>query len=439
MATYGEDTSGAYKVRDDGSKVYKNESNAQYFPDNYGGSAGWSYSGGSSGGSVATGSSGGGGSSGSGGSSPTYGQDTGGTYKIRPDGSKVYMNSGNAQYFPGNLGGGAGWNYSPVATTAMDLLSKYGLDELLRTPEFDEDAYLKKMQQLYNSQIAPLLAQIENQNRLTQESLKSQYNQSRKDLVAQGGAAKEGITNVMALQGLTGEPMGKALANVAATVGAQTSKLSADEIRDINSALADVESRKYQLQSQAAAQALSATSSRADQEASTAENRKWSLADLVMQMMGIQNESSQNALSNRRLDEAAALDLEKWNAYPESQDWYLPLYKESLTNKATTTGSSGGSSGGGLTSTEIKTNNLADAYEAIDAALEAGKTLEEIEASIRSQTADLTRQGVDPNKLISYLQTRAMDYTPEEAVNPLKQRPWWKQAIDTFVPGSQYR
>ncbi|MFA5384003.1 MAG: hypothetical protein WC364_04965 [Eubacteriales bacterium] len=101
-------------------------------------------------------------------------------------------------------------------------------------------------------------------------------------------------------------------------------------------------------------------------------------------------------------------------------------------------GSSAAKSSGSLTTTQ-KTNNLADAYEAIDAALASGNTQEEIEASIRSQSASLTRSGVDPNKLITYVQTRALDYTPTEKVNPLKQRPWWQQAIDTVVPGSQYR
>lgn len=42
MATYGKDSKGDYKIRDDGSKVYRDSSNAKYFPTDYGGSAGWS-------------------------------------------------------------------------------------------------------------------------------------------------------------------------------------------------------------------------------------------------------------------------------------------------------------------------------------------------------------------------------------------------------------
>lgn len=41
--SYGTDTSGSYKVNQDGSKVYMNDSNKKYFPTNYGGGAGWNY------------------------------------------------------------------------------------------------------------------------------------------------------------------------------------------------------------------------------------------------------------------------------------------------------------------------------------------------------------------------------------------------------------
>lgn len=43
MATYGRDSKGEYKIRDDGTKVYRDESNSKYFPNDYGGTAGWYY------------------------------------------------------------------------------------------------------------------------------------------------------------------------------------------------------------------------------------------------------------------------------------------------------------------------------------------------------------------------------------------------------------
>src|SRR5690554_64024 len=46
-------------------------------------------------------------------SSPSYGRDDKGDYKIRNDGSKVYRDASNAQYFPDNYGGTAGWKYTP--------------------------------------------------------------------------------------------------------------------------------------------------------------------------------------------------------------------------------------------------------------------------------------------------------------------------------------
>ena len=42
MATYGRDARGEYKIRDDGTKVYRTPENTKYFPTDYGGTAGWS-------------------------------------------------------------------------------------------------------------------------------------------------------------------------------------------------------------------------------------------------------------------------------------------------------------------------------------------------------------------------------------------------------------
>jgi len=49
-------------------------------------------------------------------SNPTYGQDSGGYYKIGTNGSKVYQTASNKQYFPNNYGGTAGWSYSSPST-----------------------------------------------------------------------------------------------------------------------------------------------------------------------------------------------------------------------------------------------------------------------------------------------------------------------------------
>lgn len=63
MPTYGVDSKGVYKDRDDGTRVYMDASNAQYFPNDYGGSAGWNYGGGPISGSGSGSSSGSSGSS----------------------------------------------------------------------------------------------------------------------------------------------------------------------------------------------------------------------------------------------------------------------------------------------------------------------------------------------------------------------------------------
>ncbi len=77
-------------------------------------------------GSSSSGSSGGKSSS----SSPTYGKDSKGNYKIGTDGKKVYQTTQNAQYFPDNYGGSAGWSYSSPSTgnittgnSTLDLLT----------------------------------------------------------------------------------------------------------------------------------------------------------------------------------------------------------------------------------------------------------------------------------------------------------------------------
>lgn len=55
MATYGRDSKGEYKIRDDGTKVYRTPENTKYFPTDYGGTAGWSTGGSASSGSGTSG------------------------------------------------------------------------------------------------------------------------------------------------------------------------------------------------------------------------------------------------------------------------------------------------------------------------------------------------------------------------------------------------
>lgn len=115
------------------------------------------------------------------------------------------------------------------------------------------------------------------------------------------------------------------------------------------------------------------------------------------------------------------------------------------TGGGTGTGGGGGSKSGG-TLTERNREALADAYDAIDAAIEQGLTEDEIDASIDSQHTDLIRQGIDPKKLKDYLSQKVYaggvalrKPTPEEIeTKRLQERPWWQRAID-YLPGEQYR
>lgn len=98
------------------------------------------------------------------------------------------------------------------------------------------------------------------------------------------------------------------------------------------------------------------------------------------------------------------------------------------------------------TLTERRQATLADAYDAIDAAINQGHTVEDIEASIDSQYSDLVRQGIDPAKLKQYLRDRAISgavsyrKTPKELeTERLKSRPFWQKAIDFILPFGQYR
>jgi ElaB/YqjD/DUF883 family membrane-anchored ribosome-binding protein len=111
---------------------------------------------------------------------------------------------------------------------------------------------------------------------------------------------------------------------------------------------------------------------------------------------------------------------------------------------------------------EEKAAKLADSYKAIDNLLATGTDPAEIQKIINDSEADLTRYGLTVEQPILYLNnkvalasggtrstgdpvkdmqvanaTKAAADQKEKA--RLDSRPWWEKAIDTVVPGAQYR
>ena len=103
-----------------------NESNKQYFPNNYGGTAGYDYANPTTSTSKPTSSN----SSSSSSGSISFNTDNKGTYKTDTNGNKIYMNESNKQYFPNNYGGTAGYDYvkptTPTTTVNTSVNSTLG-------------------------------------------------------------------------------------------------------------------------------------------------------------------------------------------------------------------------------------------------------------------------------------------------------------------------
>lgn len=123
---------------------------------------------------------------------------------------------------------------------------------------------------------------------------------------------------------------------------------------------------------------------------------------------------------------------------PEAQSWYLPLIRQSMeadiknalrsaNQPYSTVRSSGGSSSTPKpTQTERQNSALADAYDAVDQAYNAGLTYDEIESNIKSQTSNLTRQGVDIQKVLDYAASKAP---------AAQEEPGWYSRLDQKLGG----
>ena len=170
---------------------------------------------------------------------------------------------------------------------------------------------------------------------------------------------------------------------------------------------------------------------------------------------GYEGLKREDAITAQRNALADLMEREKWQANPESQSWYLPLFKQKTEADISNTlrsanmpygGSGGGSSSG--TQTDRNNSNLADAFEAVDSAISNGVSLEAIRSNINNQAASLTRVGVDPTKVVTYLESKyPTQPTPEEQAKAqeaaetyrLNSRPGWQQTVDYWLPGKQYR
>lgn len=96
----------------------------------------------------------------------------------------------------------------------------------------------------------------------------------------------------------------------------------------------------------------------------------------------------------------------------------------------------------GKTKEERQAAALADAYAAVDAALQKGLPPEDIERNIRSQSAELMRNNVNPDDVVDYLYSRVgleEKYRQGQERQKLQQRPWWQKLVDAILPGAQYR
>ena len=169
---------------------------------------------------------------------------------------------------------------------------------------------------------------------------------------------------------------------------------------------------------------------------------------------GFEGMGRTNAITARRGAFADTMEKDKWNKSLENQDWYMPMKKQMMelqladAMRPPSSGGGGGGGGGSMTQTDRFNNNLADAYDAVDAAISGGSNRDAIMAKINSQTAALVRAGVDPADVVAYLDGRIPTApSPEQQEKAaadaekyrLNSRPWGQQTVDYWLPGKQYR
>lgn len=119
-------------------------------------------------------------------------------------------------------------------------------------------------------------------------------------------------------------------------------------------------------------------------------------------------------------------------------------------------------SSGGASTNDLERNALADAYDAIDAAIASGVDYETLKNNLKSYEADFTRQGIRLADTILYLDNKVADaegrprstgdllkdaeaksnYEKQQKQlekQQLQARPFLQKAIDAILPGKQYR
>ncbi|MFZ5650153.1 MAG: hypothetical protein ACOY4I_04775 [Bacillota bacterium] len=145
-------------------------------------------------------------------------------------------------------------------------------------------------------------------------------------------------------------------------------------------------------------------------------------------------QAGRDAVSDEQWNKTFGLTQSKWDSSPEAQDWYLPLTKEGMqADIAAKNRSNTGGSTSKPTYTEKVNNSVADAYDAVDNALAAGHSADQVVANIQAQTANLVRQGVDPQKVIDYAYSRAGAYT-----QPAQDESWYTsldRKLGGWLPG----
>lgn len=115
--------------------------------------------------------------------------------------------------------------------------------------------------------------------------------------------------------------------------------------------------------------------------------------------------------------------------YQEAQ---IALSKEQLAASMARAASGGGGGGGGSSSskptqTDRYNNATGAAYNAVNDAINAGVSYDQIEQSIVSQAGDLKSVGVDYKNVLTYLD----EVYPAE---PKDARPFWQKALDFVAP-----
>lgn len=163
------------------------------------------------------------------------------------------------------------------------------------------------------------------------------------------------------------------------------------------------------------------------------------LKALALQQQAMEDENRyREAGLTGTYDGQPTLEYLQYMASPMAQDWYLPLTRQSMeadiknalrsaNQPYSTVRSSGGSSSTPKpTQTERQNSALADAYDAVDQAYNAGLTYDEIESNIKSQTSNLTRQGVDIQKVLDYAASKAP---------AAQEEPGWYSRLDQKLGG----